>query len=477
MDVSPQFRSFFAEAKRRSDRLTNIFLASYFAVGLYLATYYDTWVIAIGVGGMALLAYYATKWLLPHSTLYQYVLGGTVGVFMAQFIYQMHGLFEMHFFAFIGSAILITYQNWRLQIPLTLLVVVHHATFGYLQFMGAPNVFFTELDYMSLQTFIIHAVLAAVIFFLCGLWAYSFKKASISQIEQSFRIGQLQEENKQKGMMLKVTQDLHTSLAVNKGMTDSIQYTLGLQRALVPDPVLLRDHFEDVFVFNKPQHIVGGDFAWYQAVGDELLLACVDCTGHGVPGAFMSIVANDLINKVVREHPMAAPSEMLQLLDVELNRAIGLEKKAGVLDGMDVIFCRIDLARKRIRFAGAMHSVILASAAGVHVHRGSNYGLGGYMELKEKSFTTCELPFEEGDMLYLFTDGYVHQFGGPQDRKLKTSGLVDVVKAVHTASLPEQGALIAEYFHMWKGTRPQTDDALVIGVKLRAAASSAAKAA
>src|ERR1051326_4088843 len=110
--------------KKRSDKLINYFLASYFLVGLIFASFYDTWIIAIGVGGVSLIAYYSVKIALPDSDMYQYVLGVVFGIFMAQYIYQMHGLFEMHFIAFIGSAMLITYQNWKLQIPIALVVVV-----------------------------------------------------------------------------------------------------------------------------------------------------------------------------------------------------------------------------------------------------------------------------------------------------------------------------------------------------------------
>lgn len=181
-------------SKTRSDALMNYFLAVFFLGGLALAGFYDTWNVAIGVGGLSLLAYYSAKFALPESSLYQYILGAVLGIFMAQYIYQMHGLFEMHFIAFIGSAILITYQNWKLQIPLTIVVVIHHAVFGYLQFSGYDKVYFTQLDYMTLQTFIIHVILAAGIFMICGLWAYNFKKYSELYIEQSFEIGKLEEE-------------------------------------------------------------------------------------------------------------------------------------------------------------------------------------------------------------------------------------------------------------------------------------------
>jgi len=189
-----QNHAFQFEVKERSDRLMNYFLISYFLVGLVLAVFYDTWFIAFGVGGLSLLAYYSVKIALPDSSLYQYVLSAVLGIFMAQFIYQMHGLFEMHFFAFIGSALLITYQKWKLQIPMLIVVVVHHASLGYLQDIGISKVYFTQLDYFTIQAFVIHIFLSAVIFFICGLWAYQLKKFNEISILQTIRMGELQKE-------------------------------------------------------------------------------------------------------------------------------------------------------------------------------------------------------------------------------------------------------------------------------------------
>jgi len=182
------------EVKKRSDKLINYFLPCYFLVGLVFASFYDTWLIAIGVGGISLLAYYSVKIALPQSNLYQYVLSVVFGIFMAQYIYQMHGQFEMHFFAFIGSAILITYQNWKLQIPMLLVVVIHHVVFGYLQNSGVGNIYFTQLEYFELQAFVTHFVLAAIIFFVCGLWAYQLKKSGEIQIRQTVEMGRLHKE-------------------------------------------------------------------------------------------------------------------------------------------------------------------------------------------------------------------------------------------------------------------------------------------
>ncbi|MES2377457.1 MAG: response regulator [Bacteroidota bacterium] len=186
--------AFLSGVKERSDRLMNYFLPGYFLIGLIFAPFYGTWLIAIGVGGLSLLAYYSAKIMLPDSDLYQYVLSAILGIFMAQYIYQMHGLFEMHFFAFIGSALLITYQKWKLQIPIMIVVTVHHATFSYLQDNGFTKIYFTRLDYFDLQTFVIHILLAAGIFFICGLWAYQLKKYNEMQARQTLQMAELQKE-------------------------------------------------------------------------------------------------------------------------------------------------------------------------------------------------------------------------------------------------------------------------------------------
>jgi len=182
------------DVKRRSDKLMHYFLIGFFCTGLIFAGFFDTWTVAIGVGGLSLLAYYSVKWALPGSELYQYVLSSVMAIFMAQYIYQMHGLFEMHFFAFIGSAILITYQNWKLQIPMLIIIIVHHALFNYLQFSGRGDIYFTRLDYLDLQTFILHIILAGIIFFICGLWAYQLRKAREIQILQVTEMERLKEE-------------------------------------------------------------------------------------------------------------------------------------------------------------------------------------------------------------------------------------------------------------------------------------------
>jgi signal transduction histidine kinase len=216
------YEAYLLQVKQKSDRLINYFLVAFFIGGLLIALFYDTWLVGIGVGSLSLLAYYSTRSLLPGSNTYQYVVSTVLGIFMAQYIYQMHGLFEMHFIAFIGSAILVTYQNWKLQIPLALVVFVHHGLFGYLQYIGYDKIYFTQLSYMSLETFLIHGFLSTVIFFILGLWAFQLKKLNERQIEQTYEMGRFQEEQLQKKALLQSNQELKKS---NKEL-DSFVYSV-----------------------------------------------------------------------------------------------------------------------------------------------------------------------------------------------------------------------------------------------------------
>jgi len=187
---------FTREINKRSDKLIEIFLIGYFLFGLVIAALYDTWFIAIAIGGILLAIYFLSKKLFPDGNVNQFVASAVVGIYMGQFIYQTHGLFEMHFFAFIGATLLITYQNWKVQIPLTLVIILHHAIFGYLQYKTFlqstdSRVYFTQLNYMDLQTFIIHCFLAVIILTICCLWAYDMKKRTSENAKNILAIEEL----------------------------------------------------------------------------------------------------------------------------------------------------------------------------------------------------------------------------------------------------------------------------------------------
>jgi PAS domain S-box-containing protein len=177
----------------RSNRLINYALWSYYVLGIILAGFYGTWWIGIGLGAVWLIIYYAFKQAKANDCFYQYVLSIILGLFMAQFIYQMHGMLEMHFFAFVGSALLISYQNWRLQLPLVIFVLLHHALLFSIQTAGNPGIYFISHNHFELSTFIFHVLLTLVIYFICGLCAYQLKRYQLLENARSKEMSDMQE--------------------------------------------------------------------------------------------------------------------------------------------------------------------------------------------------------------------------------------------------------------------------------------------
>jgi PAS domain S-box-containing protein len=249
-------------------------------------------------------------------------------------------------------------------------------------------------------------------------------------------------------------------------ITDSISYAKRIQTALLPNADILRSYFQQSFVFSRPLDMVGGDLYWVHRHKNNILLACVDCTGHGVPGAFVSIIAIDLLNKIVKDQAWSEPAMVLKLIDEGIHQSIGSAKTEGVRDGMDMTFCNIDLNQKRIGFAGATSSIVVVNQGGIHTVKGNRNGLGGDMELSKKKFITRFIDYNDGDLLYLFTDGFRDQMGGALNKKFKHSRLLDLLQRVRHIPAAQQHQIFIDEFEVWQGDNEQTDDVLILGMEL-----------
>jgi len=205
---------------QRSNRLINYFLFVYFLLGFIFASFYGTWIAAFCGGGL-LAIYYSVKIALPKLCLYQYVLSVVLGLFMAQFIYQMHGMIEMHFFAFIGSALLITYQNWRLQLPMLIFVLLHHVVLGHLQDNWHMEVFFSQPHHFDPQTFIIHILLTIVIYVICGLCAFQLRRYHLIELQQTEQMRLLQEAAKLSIVRKKTTEAIQERSTILESIGDA----------------------------------------------------------------------------------------------------------------------------------------------------------------------------------------------------------------------------------------------------------------
>jgi serine phosphatase RsbU (regulator of sigma subunit) len=246
---------------------------------------------------------------------------------------------------------------------------------------------------------------------------------------------------------------------------DSIHYANRIQTAILPNTDLLTENFSEHFVMYLPKDVVSGDLYWFSKVKNKLLFAVVDCTGHGVPGAFMSVIAVDNLNNIVNDKQLSHPAAILTELDRKVSGSFSKSGEGSeIQDGMDVAFCSMDVTTKELHFAGAHRPLIHFRNGVVTEIKATKASIGGYQE--EKNFEDNVIQLQKGDRLYMFSDGYVDQFGGPTGKKFKYKQLEDLLLSVQDKSMQEQQAVLQVRLDEWKGTLEQIDDICVIGLRL-----------
>jgi PAS domain S-box-containing protein len=251
----------------------------------------------------------------------------------------------------------------------------------------------------------------------------------------------------------------------NKDITDSIYYAQRIQQSILQTQEQLRSYFDNSFLLYKPKDIVSGDYYWFYEDESYKYIAAIDCTGHGVPGAMMSMVANSMFKEVFINRKISNPSEILKALDEELEKSINKNQDATFNDGMDVSLIRIDKITHELAFAGAFRSILITRGNDITELKGSRYPIGFYSGI-EKQFDTQLFQLQKNDGVYLFTDGFIDQFGGEKNKKLNKSNFKDLLSTINDMNMEEQEAFLEYSFNNWKQDNDQTDDVLVIGIKI-----------
>jgi ligand-binding sensor domain-containing protein/serine phosphatase RsbU (regulator of sigma subunit) len=252
----------------------------------------------------------------------------------------------------------------------------------------------------------------------------------------------------------------------NIEITDSINYAKRIQSSILPDFNKVKDLFSDAFLFFLPRDIVSGDFYWFDKLDDDkFMLVCADSTGHGVPGAFMSMIGSTLLQDIVTRQRISKPSVILKMLDKQIFTTLNRNIELGVSnDGMDIVICEINIKSRHIRFASAMRPVILVLDGEPLYVKGNRSSVGGESVI-EKYFDDQEYYLNPGDKLYLFSDGLPDQFGGKDGKKMKIARLKKLIEEVATLSMSGQKEVITKFFNEWKGDFDQVDDILMMGVR------------
>lgn len=258
---------------------------------------------------------------------------------------------------------------------------------------------------------------------------------------------------------------------INRSLTDSINYARRIQKAMTPSEASFSKLFPQSFVYLRARDIVSGDFFWFHEKDEKVFIAAVDCTGHGVPGAFMSIIGIDLLKNIVEVQGVESPSEILKTMNGDLIRTLHKQqqpdgKESNVNDGMDMSLIVIDRKRQMLEFAGAYNGFYLVRDNEIHSYKGDRFPVGYLKDGESPVFTRKEVPLREDDAVYLFSDGLPDQFGGPDQKKFKYRRFRLLLLHIHQMTFKDQKTLLHQKVEEWMGAdNEQVDDMLIIGFK------------
>ena len=251
----------------------------------------------------------------------------------------------------------------------------------------------------------------------------------------------------------------------DKDITDSLIYAQRIQEALLPSEAYFRNHFEDSFILFKPKNIVSGDFYWIGEKGDKVFVVAADCTGHGVPGALMSMIGLKIIEKTINEDNIEIPSKILAIMNKGLEKTFSREKNIGTIirDGMDIGLCVIDRKRRKVDYSGAFLPLYLIRDGSLIEIMADKIIIG--MNPEGIPYTDHEIDLLEDDIFYIFSDGYVDQFGGTENKKLMYRRFRYLLLTIHRFPVNDQKAILDENIKNWMGVNEQVDDMMVIGFR------------
>lgn len=252
----------------------------------------------------------------------------------------------------------------------------------------------------------------------------------------------------------------------NRDITASINYAKRIQEAILPDPSRITGLSRNCFILFLPKDIVSGDFYWFTSHEDKLIIVAADCTGHGVPGALMSMLGVSFLEEIINRRGISSTGEILNELREEVQSALhqtGSGDKAK--DGMDISLCIVDRKKNFIQYSGAYNNLYMIRDGVLTEFMADRMPIGIF-DLSGKSFNTHNISCSKGDLIYLFSDGYADQFGGPDQKKFKYAALKSLLTDIHKLPLTKQKMILEKSFFEWKGNSEQIDDVLIIGYRI-----------
>jgi len=303
----------------------------------------------------------------------------------------------------------------------------------------------------KIQKMLIAGALLLLIFLAWALWSYAGKRKANTELNRK---------------NAEISEQKILAEHQNKEILDSINYAQKIQSAILPSVSEFKTHFKDAFVLFSPKNIVSGDFYWISEKEHDLFYITADCTGHGVPGGFMSMLASSLLNEIINENNVHEPAEVLNLLRQRIIQALRQKGEVGEnKDGMDMTICRIHKQTRLLTVAGANNPAWIIRNGSVEIVKADKFPVG-ISSGELRPFTQKELVLEAGAMVYTFTDGYPDQFGGEKGKKFMYKQFQELLLKVHKLPCEEQFRVLNNSFREWKGSLEQVDDVCVIGIRV-----------
>jgi serine phosphatase RsbU (regulator of sigma subunit) len=249
----------------------------------------------------------------------------------------------------------------------------------------------------------------------------------------------------------------------NKEITDSISYAKRIQNAILPPERLVKEYLPDSFILYKPKDIVAGDFFWVEKANEKILFAAADCTGHGVPGAMISVICNNALNRSLREFGLTVPAQILnKTREIIISEFEKSEEE--VKDGMDISLCSLNLSANELHWSGAHNPLLILRNNEFIELKADKQPVGKFSAARP--FTDHKIQLEKNDIIYVFTDGYSDQFGGENKKKLKYKAFKNILFEIHHMSMEKQKAMLDDSIESWRGELEQVDDICVMGVRI-----------
>ena len=323
-----------------------------------------------------------------------------------------------------------------------------------------------QVEQIEKQKIITYAMIIALVLML-GIIYFVYinyrnkKRANIALQEKNTQITSQKEEIRKQRDIAESQRD---QIAYQKKhITDSIEYAKRIQTAILPSLELFSDKIKH-FVLYKPRDIVSGDFYWVNEIDKKQIIIAADCTGHGVPGAFMSMLGISLLNEIVTAKKILEPDQILDELRQQIILSLQQKGTNHVKDGMDMTVCNLDIDSGKLKFAGANNPLYLVRDSELKVYKPDRMPVSVHDRMEP--FTINEINLQKNDRIYMFSDGYVDQFGGPKQKKFLSKNFKNLILETKNMSMYEQGAKLNEVFEEWRKDIEQVDDVVVIGIEV-----------